>query len=125
MLATTNMNSVFESDEISNEHLSNLKFTYASTSKTYDSDTSNSFVKRYNQIYHVTPNKRAVRGFDLTMDMVLRLVTSSDLYISVNESPLTEYVENKFEYKKKLFGGYYNNSAYLVQYQDLRLIEIK
>ncbi|WP_445956843.1 LysM peptidoglycan-binding domain-containing protein [Yeosuana sp.] len=125
MLATTNMNSVFESDEISNEHLSNLHFTFASSSKTYDSDTSNSFVKRYNQIYHVTPNKRAVRGFDLTMDMVLRLVTSSDLYISVNESPLTEYVENKFEYKKKLFGGYYNNSAYLVQYQDLRLIEIK
>jgi hypothetical protein len=52
-------------------------------------------------------------------------VSSDDLYKSVNDSPLTEYVENKFEYKKKLFGGYYNEASYLVKYQDLRIVEIK
>ena len=47
------------------------------------------------------------------MDVVLRLVSSEDLYLSVNKAPLTEYVENKFAYKKKLFGGYYNDTVYL------------
>ncbi|MFH6768246.1 LysM peptidoglycan-binding domain-containing protein [Gaetbulibacter aquiaggeris] len=125
ILATTNINSAFEGDEISNEHLSNLQFTFGSMSKSNDGDINNSFIKKYIEIYHVTPNKRAVRGFDVTMDVVLRLVSSDDLYKSVNESPLTEYVENKFEYKKKLFGGYYNEASYLVKYQDLRIVEIK
>ena len=125
ILATSNINSAFEGDEISNEHLSNLQFTFGSMSKSNDGDVNNSFIKKYEEIYHLTPNKRAVRGFDITMDVVLRLVSSDDLYKSVNESPLTEYVENKFEYKKKLFGGYYNEASYLVKYQDLRIVEIK
>jgi hypothetical protein len=125
MLATTNMNSAFEGDIISNEHLSNLQFTFATMSKSTNGDDTNSFIKKYEQVYSITPNKRAIRGFDLTMDVVLRLVSSDNLYRSVNESPLTEYVENKFEYKKKLFGGYYNDTVYLVKYQDLRIVEVE
>lgn len=66
-----------------------------------------------------------MEGFNLTMDVVLRLVTSEDLYMSVNNAPLTEYVENKFAYKKKLFGGYYNDTVYLVKYNDLAITEVK
>ena len=125
VLATTNFNTAFESDVVSNEHLSNLQFTFASMSKGIDSEDQNSFIKKYENIYHVTPNKRATRGFDITMDVVLRLVTSDDLYMSVNESPLTEQVESKFEYKKKLFGGFYNDATYLLKYHDLRLEEVE
>lgn len=124
-LFTTNINSGFEDEEISNEHLSNLQFSFATMSKTIDSETSNSFVTKYRKTFNAMPNRRAIRGFDLTMDVVLRLVTSEDLYASVNESPLTEYVETKFEYKKKLFGGYYNDTAYLLKYQDLRIQNIQ
>ena len=59
------------------------------------------------------------------MDVVLRLVSSDDLYLSVNQAPLTEYLENKFAYKKKLFGGYSNEAVYLLKYQDLTIVEIK
>ncbi|MCF7569169.1 LysM peptidoglycan-binding domain-containing protein [Sabulilitoribacter arenilitoris] len=124
-LVTTNMNNAFNGDGVSNEHLSKLQFHYAATSKPYSEDDNNAFVKRYNQIYNTTPNSAAVKGFDLTMDVVLRIVTSEDLYLSVNNIPLTEYVENKFGYKKKLFGGYYNDSVYLVKYQDLTIVEVK
>ncbi len=124
MLTTTNENSAFKGDEVSNEHLSNLQFTYASMSKTQNEDDKNSFVEKYKKLYNTPPNKYAIRGFDLTMDVVLRMVSSENLYKSVNESPLTEYVENKFEYKKKLFGGYFNDSVYLVKYQDLRIVEV-
>ena len=124
-LFTTNINSGFEDEEISNEHLSNLQFSFATMSKTIDSETSNSFISKYRKTFNAMPNRRAIRGFDLTMDVVLRLVTSEDLYVSVNESPLTEYVETKFEYKKKLFGGYYNDTAYLLKYHDLRIEAIQ
>ncbi|MDA9775539.1 LysM peptidoglycan-binding domain-containing protein [Algibacter sp.] len=125
LLVTTNINSAFEGDQINNTHLSNLQFHFATASKEYNENDNNAFVKKYDKLYNITPNKRAVRGFDLTMDVVLRLVSSDDLYASVNNAPLTEYVENKFAYKKKLFGGYYNDSVYLVKYDDLTVVEVK
>jgi len=125
VLVTTNINSAFEGDQINNTHLSNLQFHFATASKEYNENDNNAFVKKYDKLYNITPNKRAVRGFDLTMDVVLRLVSSDDLYTSVNNAPLTEYVENKFAYKKKLFGGYYNDSVYLVKYDDLTVVEVK
>ncbi len=124
-LATTNKNSAFDDEEVSNHHLSNLQFTYPSVSKMIGEDDDNSFVKNYNEIYGETPNTYAVRGFDLTMDVVLRLVTSENLSRSVNDAPVTSYVENKFGYKKKTFGGHYNDMAYLVQYKDLKIIEVE
>ncbi|GAA4812158.1 LysM peptidoglycan-binding domain-containing protein [Litoribaculum gwangyangense] len=124
-LVTTNINSAFEGDQINNTHLSKLQFHFAASSREYNENDKNSFVKTYKSIYNTTPNKRAVKGFDLTMDVVLRLVTSENLYLSVKNTPLTEYVENKFEYKKKMFGGYYNDSAYLVKYDNLTIVEVK
>ncbi|MGB5419954.1 ABC transporter substrate-binding protein, partial [Algibacter sp.] len=123
IMVTTNLNSAFEGEQINNTHLSNLQFHFATTSKEYSED--NAFVKKYEKLYNITPNRRAVRGFDLTMDVVLRLVSSGDLYLSVDSAPLTEYVENKFAYKKKLFGGYFNDSVYLVKYDDLTIVEVK
>lgn len=123
ILTTTKINSAFEGNEVDNSHLSDLQFTFASASKAYKEN--NPFVERYEGLYRNTPNGAAVKGFDLTMDIVLRLVSSEDLYMSVKDAPLTEYVENKFAYKRKSFGGYYNDTVYLVRHQDLEILELK
>ncbi|WP_241492536.1 hypothetical protein [Lacinutrix himadriensis] len=125
VLATTDINAAFEHDEISNYHLSNLSFHFPTVSKTYNEDDNNGFAKQYKNKYGATPNKTAVRGFDLMMDVVLRLSASDNMYNSVNEFPLTEYIENKFAYNKHLFGGYYNNTIYVVKYDDLKIVEAK
>lgn len=125
LLTTTRFNGAFEGDEVDNTHLSKLQFTFASSSKSYSEEDNNMFVKHYQKVYNITPSRRAVKGFDLTMDVVLRMATSEDLYMSVNSTPLTAYVENKFAYKKQLFGGYYNDAIYLVKYDDLNLVEVK
>ncbi|MBD0832675.1 PBP1 and LysM peptidoglycan-binding domain-containing protein [Aestuariibaculum sediminum] len=125
VLVTTNFNSAFEGDEVSNEQLSNLHFHYATAAKSYNEIDKNTFVRSYETKYGITPNKRAVKGFDLTMDVVLRLVSSENLYASVNQSPLTEYVENKFAYNKELVGGYYNNAVYVVKYDDLNIVVVE
>ena len=124
-LVTTNINSAFEGDQINNTHLSKLQFHFASISKEYSELDNNTFVKTYTKVNNITPNKRAVKGFDLTMDTVLRLVSENGIYTSVNSAPLTEYVENKFAYKKRLTGGYYNDTVYLVKYDDLTIVEVK
>lgn len=123
ILVTTNFNAAFEGDQVSNVNLSKLQLHFASTTKSIDDRDSNSFVKNYTKIYNTKPNVRAIKGFDLTMDVVLRLMSSDDLYKSVTDAPLTEYVENKFGYKKKLMGGYYNDATYVVKYEDLKIVE--
>ena len=123
VLATTNKNSVFEGENISNVYLSNLQFHYPSMNKDFDESTSNSFISKYKKKYGITPNKYAVRGFDLTMDVLLRLSSSENLFESAKLESETEYTENKFLYKKKMFGGYYNNAAYIIKYNDLKIVE--
>ena len=104
ILATTEKSKAFDDEDVSNDHLSNLSFTFPSVSKMINEEDNNSFVQQYSSKYKETPNAYAVRGFDVTMDVVLRLVTSENLPQSVEDSPLTAYVENKFGYKKKSFG---------------------
>ena len=73
----------------------------------------------------VEPNKYATRGFDLTMDILLRLAIDEDLYKASSNDIETEYVENKFRYSKLMFGGYYNEAVYIVKYQELKIVEAK
>lgn len=118
---TSNKSDPYE-DEVSNEYLSNLKFTYASTTKEYDVIDSGSFVNSYVEDYGISPSKYAVRGFDITYDILLRLAVEDDIYKSLERKGVTEYVENKFSYHKKIIGGYYNDAVYLIQYdKDLQL----
>jgi LysM repeat protein len=125
ILMTTNKNKAFDGINISNYDLSNLKFHYPSVNRSYDVDINNSFVSGYKKKYGARPNRYVTRGFDLTMDILLRLATAEDLYKASDNDIETEYVENKFRYNKKMFGGYYNEAAYIVKYDDLKIVEVK
>jgi LysM repeat protein len=124
VLMTTNKNKAFDSKNVSNYDLSNRKFHYPSVNKSYDSEIENSFVKQYRARFFTEPNRYAIRGFDLTMDILMRLAIEKDLYKASDVEVATEYVENKFQYAKKMFGGYYNEAVYIIKYEDLKLIEV-
>ena len=125
ILMTTNKNRAFEGINISNLDLSNLRFHYPSVNRNTDEDVHESFIDAYKREYNALPNKYAVRGYDLTLDILLRLASEENLYDASSDTIETEYVENKFRYSKKLFGGYYNESAYIVKYDDLQILEVK
>lgn len=121
VLFTTNRNDSFESDNISNRHLTNLKFTYPSVDKEFTSE-GNSFIQAYQKKYGVVPNTYAVRGFDVTYDVLLRLATAENLVASMDEEGTTEYVENKFDYEKSPSGSYLNKAIYILRYgEDMKL----
>jgi len=124
-LTTTNHNRAFETGNVDNNHLSKLKFIYASNNKFVTSDADNTFMKAYKRQYKVNPNKYAIRGFDLTLDILLRMASSQAPLIQALEADAeTEYTENKFNYSADPFGGLVNQAAYIVQYQDLEIIQI-
>lgn len=114
-LLTTDRNNSFDSDNISNSHLGNLKFHFPSVDKTVSEENSG-FIRKYAEKYGVEPNTYAVRGFDVTYDVLLRLASSNDLYTSLEEEGTTQYVENKFDYISRANGGYENKAIYIMAY---------
>lgn len=69
------------------------------------------------------PNNYAIRGFDLTLDTLLRLATAEDLYASANNGVETHYIENKFNYVKAAEEGYYNKAVYVLKYGPGLILE--
>lgn len=126
ILVTTNKTEAFEYQHLSNYHLSNLKFHFPFVNKPLNSENPNGFVKKYRKEYGIDPNRYAARGFDLTLDVLLRLASEEDMYKASSNEIETHYFENKFRYSKKLTGGYYNESVYILQYTpDLTIEEAK
>ena len=119
---TTDRDIAFENDVVSSTHLSNLRFTYPSVYKLPKNDT---FSKRYVKRFGTSPDRYAVRGFDITYDLLLKLAYKNNLMEASKFIGETEYSGNKFNYKKNGSSGYSNQSSYLMTYEDLRIKEVE
>ena len=120
-LFTTDKNENFDFNDVSNMSLANLDFTFPSNRKSYDYNDKNAFLVSYKNKYGVLPNRFAVRGFDVTYDVLLRLAAEGNVFDASDNDFETEYIENKFRYQKKMFSGYKNNALYILKYnKDLR-----
>ena len=124
-LLTTNKTNAFESDIVSNNHLGNLKFHYPSVDKEFDNTATENFNEKYLERFNIEPNRFALRGYDLTLDVLLRLASADNLYDSFEKHPgFTEYYESKFHYMPNQNGGYTNDAIYLLKLnKDLTISE--
>ena len=119
---TTSFNSAFEDDAISNTHLSNLRFTYPSFYREAGSDSfTRAYQKRYNGL---KPDRYAVRGFDVTFDVLLKLAHKNNLFETSKIIGLTEYTGNSFNYFNDWTSGYYNKACYVMEYDSLEIKEV-
>lgn len=108
-----------EKAEVESIYLSHLKLTYTSIDKEDTDQSKDIFIQKYIQRYGITPSSYAIRGFDLTMDAVLRSAVSSDLFQTTEKMKgYTEYVGNRFSYHAKSANGYYNSGVYLLQFDE-------
>jgi LysM repeat protein/ABC-type branched-subunit amino acid transport system substrate-binding protein len=113
----------YEKMELSNTKLARLHYIFPRMFK--ESNHTNSFIHSYYATHHITPNAFATRGFDVTLDIILRQASASNLYDSALKNGPTVMTENKFDYTKKLLSGFYNDAIYLLQYQeDLTIKEL-
>lgn len=123
IMATLDKGDAYDHNSISNSQLSALKFTYPAANR-YAGE-SNPFIKKYLKTYKISPSKYAFRGFDLTMDAVLRTSLVGNFIKEANIGE-TSYQENKFQYVKNVAkgGGYENRAVYILRYEDLQISEI-
>ena len=120
-LYTTSSNKAFSGNNISNYNLSNLKFHYPSINKPLDFKLYSNFIKNFSSIYNFIPNKYVIRGYDLILDLLLRL-SSDEINFNSSNFTETEHIENKFNYlKNKDSLGYRNISTFIIKYENLEL----
>ena len=102
-------------DKIDNNLLGDLNFTYATSEFL---DTNNPLVKRfytkYQKINHAVPSKYAVRGFDVTYDILARLASVENAL----DSGISTRVSSSFDYSKKLFGATENREVRIIKYNN-------
>ena len=122
ILMTTNRNNAFMGNNISNTDLSNLNFQFPSVH--FYKEDLNSFTKMYKQRFGTYPTRYATRGFDLTLDILLRLAAFDSVFEQLTETQ-TNYLENKFKYIQNEEGGYVNTSAYILKYEDLFILKVQ
>lgn len=72
-LVIMEQNETLDFEEISLNRLTKLKLLYPSLTKPNETEEANTFDEKYKKINKVLPNQFAVRGFDVTMDTLLRL----------------------------------------------------
>ena len=124
-LLTCKKGDAYRSNEIHNTHLTNLNFHYPSIDKEYNSDKEDSFFELYEEVYGESPGEYAIRGYDITLDTILRLAYAGNLFDAAGKGIETGYVENKFHYVRHSGGGYHNEAVYLMKYgPNLSLEEV-
>ncbi|MAU63478.1 MAG: hypothetical protein CMC38_03895 [Flavobacteriaceae bacterium] len=122
-MMTTFRSDIYENENISFEHLGNLNFTYPSYYvPIYDSEKVNLFNDLYLEEFGKRPNKIAIRAYDITLDLMLRLANRSKFVKSIKLGE-TEYLQNKFNYFTKN-NGFINGSIYLIKHEKLNIIKL-
>ena len=73
------------------------------------------FENKFRKLNSITPSDYATRGFDVTFDVIIRLMQNKSFEETVNATS-TQQFKNKFEYYKKDGGGYVNKGVYILYY---------
>ncbi|WP_299159419.1 LysM peptidoglycan-binding domain-containing protein [uncultured Tenacibaculum sp.] len=113
-------------DKIENNKLASIDFTYVSNSFADDSSTDvKAFNKKYYTKNNTIPSDYAIKGFDITYDVLMRLASGKSLTDTFKDG-VSLRLENKFDYRKKVFGSSSNSGLFIVKYnKDLSLSRLK
>jgi len=108
-------------EEIPMKRYTDLKMMYPSVTRINNSGYYESFQEKFKKVNNVNPNQFATRGFDVTLDTILRMYQENG-FSSSTEGLMSEQLESKFNYRK-IEEGNYNTGIYLMQYTDDLTIE--
>ncbi|WP_233861332.1 LysM peptidoglycan-binding domain-containing protein [Tenacibaculum piscium] len=113
-------------EKLENNKLASVNFTYVSDSYTDDSSKDVTiFNKKYYKKNNTIPSDYAIKGFDITYDVLMRLASGKALTNTFKEG-VSLRLENKFDYHKKMFGSTSNKGLFMVKYnKDLSLTRLK
>lgn len=103
-------------DTIENVYLAQLNFLFPTTDFLNETDTNvQKFLNKYNAKNNTYPSKYAIRGFDVTYDSLIRLLSYDDLDEGL-EAGKSIRNASCFKYIKTGDGSYENEGIFLIQY---------
>ena len=115
-VASFDKSEVFDYGEIKIETLVALHYTYPSVTRDSETSLDTAFAREYKAQNNVVPNRFAIRGYDVTLDVILRMF-QKDGFTGALGLKSTE-IENKFVYSKNPEGTVRNRGVYILQYND-------
>ncbi|PCH78011.1 MAG: hypothetical protein COB98_01795 [Flavobacteriaceae bacterium] len=103
-------------DRVDNNALGKLAFTFAA-SEYVDVVTkaTTDFTRKYRAQNHTAPSKYAMRGFDVTYDVLMRLACAGSLEEGLTGGKSSR-LSTAFDYSKKFKNGYQNNGVNIIQF---------
>jgi ABC-type branched-subunit amino acid transport system substrate-binding protein len=113
-------------DNIDNNKLAHTDFTYVSSSYSNENlEETKSFYRSFNKKNNTIPSSYAIKGFDITYDILMRLASGNNLQKTFKQGTSIR-IESKFDYHKKLLGATTNKGLFIVQYnKDLSLSRLQ
>ena len=114
----------YDDQNISQEHLGNLRFSYPSHFLEKQDSLRLRFDTSFKERYGKIPNRTAVKGYDVMVDVSLRIATKRTLMDGLSLGVL-EQLQHRFDYKSNPKGGFRNTATYMVQHQSYETIEIR
>lgn len=108
-------NPTLDYEEIALSRLTKLKMLYPSLTNDTESANKTSFERDYKIKNKIYPSAYATRGFDIMLDTMLRL-SQEKTFEETAQTMASEQLENKFDYRKKIDGGFVNKGNYILFY---------
>ncbi len=103
-------------DKVAHTKLSKLNFTYGTDVFRNESlDTLQSFQKTYKAKNHTFPSYYALKGFDITYDILMRLASGKALKETFQEGASFR-VESQFNFNDRLYETSENKGIFIIQY---------
>ncbi len=122
-LYTTYRGNQYDDPSINIKDLGNLAFTYTSISKKINNDSISKYQSRYLNLFGSLPNKDVIRGYDVTRDILLRILIDKNLDRTTRHDEQS-YTESKFLYKMDTLGGLFNSSMFILRHREYDIEEI-
>ena len=115
---------IYDNENISKKHLGAIRFTYLGRKHPKDNTALKQFKESYQKQWGDYPSKDALRAYDVTLDLILRLAYRQNIYLP-SLGP-TDYLEGRFHYLPSQNGqGFENVGHYLLQHDGYTVKEIK
>ncbi|QNK78993.1 LysM peptidoglycan-binding domain-containing protein [Winogradskyella sp. PAMC22761] len=108
---------ISKQNRVSDMRFKILKLIFPSNTNSLNKSDITDFENKYKSIFDTTPTENSILGFNVTLDVLLRISQDSSFEETINNIISTQ-PHLKFEYKKIKDGYYFNRGIYLMQYNS-------
>lgn len=116
-LVLINSSLIPKQSEVSNMRYRILKLIYPTFIDQKNNKSTTDFENSYEKLFNEKPSREAILGFNITLDVLLRLSQNSSFEDTINNIT-SEHSHIKFDYKKTNDLNYSNTGLYLMQYDS-------